>query len=113
MSNGKNQITQGDIDNLANMELQLKALLEENAKLRAKASKIQDRALTMKVSEKGALSVYGLGRFPVTLYKSQWERFLKFIGTGAVEEFLIENADKLTDKDQAKAKAEEKDQAAA
>lgn len=32
--------------------------------------------LTMKVSEKGALSVYGLGRFPVTLYKEQWERLL-------------------------------------
>lgn len=32
--------------------------------------------LTMKVSEKGAVSVYGLGRFPVTLYKEQWERLL-------------------------------------
>lgn len=30
----------------------------------------------MKVSEKGALSVYGLGRFPVTLYREQWERLL-------------------------------------
>lgn len=33
--------------------------------------------LTMKVSEKGALSVYGMGRWPVTLYRSQWERLLQ------------------------------------
>lgn len=32
--------------------------------------------LTMKVSEKGALSVYGMGRWPVTLYRGQWERLL-------------------------------------
>jgi hypothetical protein len=32
--------------------------------------------MTLKVSEKGALSVYGLGRFPVTLYKEQWEKLL-------------------------------------
>ena len=34
------------------------------------------KALTLKVSEKGALSIYGLGRFPVTLYRGQWERLL-------------------------------------
>lgn len=34
------------------------------------------RKITCKVSEKGALSVYGLGRFPVTLYAAQWERLL-------------------------------------
>ena len=34
------------------------------------------KALTMKVSEKGALSIYGLGRFPVTLYRGQWERLM-------------------------------------
>ena len=33
-------------------------------------------ALSLKISEKGALSVYGLGRFPVTLYKEQWTRLL-------------------------------------
>jgi hypothetical protein len=32
--------------------------------------------MSMKVSEKGALSVYGLGRFPVTLYREQWEKLL-------------------------------------
>jgi hypothetical protein len=34
--------------------------------------------LRLKVSEKGALSVYGLGRFPVTLYKEQWIRLLDY-----------------------------------
>ena len=34
------------------------------------------RALSMKVSAKGAISVYGLGRFPVTLYAGQWERLI-------------------------------------
>jgi hypothetical protein len=32
--------------------------------------------MSMRVSEKGALSVYGLGRFPVTLYREQWEKLL-------------------------------------
>ncbi len=34
--------------------------------------------LSLRVSEKGALSVYGLGRFPVTLYREQWEKLLGF-----------------------------------
>lgn len=34
------------------------------------------RKLTLKVTEKGGLSMYGLGRFPVTLYRGQWERLL-------------------------------------
>lgn len=48
------------------------------------------RKLTLKVSEKGAVSLYGLGRFPVTLYGSQWERLI-----GEVEHikgFLATNA---------------------
>lgn len=46
----------------------IKALQEENAKL--KANKATSNGI--KVSTKGAVSVYGLGRFPVTLYSSQW-----------------------------------------
>jgi hypothetical protein len=41
------------------------------------AKKAPTRNISMKVSEKGALSVYGLGRFPVTLYKEQWVRLLE------------------------------------
>src|ERR1700761_2798593 len=50
----------------------------------------QPKALTMKVSEKGALSVYGLGRFPVTLYRGQWERLLTAKPT--LEAFIKANA---------------------
>lgn len=55
------------------------------------------RALTMKVSEKGALSVYGLGRFPVTLYRGQWERLLAH--ADAIRAFAAANATLLAAKD--------------
>ena len=51
---------------------ELEKLRAENEALKKASSK----GLSMKVSEKGALSVYGLGRFPVTLYKEQWIRLL-------------------------------------
>lgn len=54
------------------MRAELERLRNENAALKTGAS----RAVSMKVSEKGGLSVYGLGRFPVTLYKEQWTRLL-------------------------------------
>lgn len=50
-------------------------LLARIAQLEA-AAKATERKLTLKVSEKGALSLYGMGRFPVTLYRGQWERLL-------------------------------------
>lgn len=50
-------------------------LMAEIARLKAQA-KTLPQGLTLKVSEKGAVSVYGLGRFPVTLYASQWERLI-------------------------------------
>lgn len=47
----------------------------------------------MKVSEKGALSVYGMGRFPVTLYKEQW---LKLLGIAEdLKKFIAENESRL------------------
>jgi hypothetical protein len=59
---------------MADEDLQerLARLEAENARLKRGAS----RGVTMKVSEKGGVSVYGLGRFPVTLYKEQWTRLL-------------------------------------
>lgn len=54
------------------MKAELERLRAENEALKTKSS----RSLSMKVSEKGALSVYGLGRFPVTLYKEQWVKLL-------------------------------------
>jgi hypothetical protein len=53
---------------------ELERLKAENEQLKAK--KKTSSELSFKVSQKGALSVYGLGRFPVTLYKEQWERLL-------------------------------------
>jgi hypothetical protein len=53
--------------------------------------------MSMKVSEKGALSVYGLGRFPVTLYREQWEKLL-----GMSEEilrFILDNDERLKKKE--------------
>lgn len=54
------------------MKEELEKLRAENAALK----KTSARGLSLKVSEKGALSVYGLGRFPVTLYKEQWSKLL-------------------------------------
>ena len=51
---------------------ELDRLKAENERLKAR----QSRAVSLKVSEKGGLSVYGLGRFPVTLYKEQWTKLL-------------------------------------
>jgi hypothetical protein len=51
---------------------ELERLRAENARLKKSASK----GVSLKVSEKGGVSVYGLGRFPVTLYKEQWTKLL-------------------------------------
>jgi len=52
---------------------ELERLRAENERLRRTSA---SRGMTIKVSEKGAVSVYGLGRFPVTLYKEQWLKLL-------------------------------------
>jgi hypothetical protein len=57
-------------------EEKLARLEAENARLRGEMEQRRRNQLRLKVSEKGALSVYGLGRFPVTLYKEQWTRLL-------------------------------------
>jgi hypothetical protein len=49
--------------------------------------------LRLKVSEKGGLSIYGLGRFPVTLYKEQWNRLLEH--TEEIKTFLKDNDQQL------------------
>ena len=67
-------------------------LLEIIANMR----KASSSKLTLKVSEKGALSVYGMGRWPITLYRAQWERL--FANREAVEAFIAANADHLAAK---------------
>lgn len=54
------------------LKAELERLRAENQALK----KTSSRGLSLKVSEKGGLSVYGLGRFPVTLYKEQWKKLL-------------------------------------
>jgi hypothetical protein len=51
---------------------ELERLKAENEQLKSH----RGRAVSLKVSEKGGVSVYGLGRFPVTLYKEQWTKLL-------------------------------------
>ena len=54
------------------LKAELERLRSENAALKKGAS----TGISMKVSEKGALSIYGMGRFPVTLYREQWLKLL-------------------------------------
>lgn len=69
-------------------------LIAENAALKAAA--VRKQTLSCKVSAKGALSVYGLGRFPVTLYKSQWKRLMDAKGT--ITAFIEANDSSLVSK---------------
>jgi hypothetical protein len=65
------------------LEQKLARLEAENRALKEQAER-KPGELRLKISEKGGLSVYGLGRFPVTLYKEQWTRLLDYadaIGT--------------------------------
>jgi hypothetical protein len=66
------------------LKAELERLKAENERLKSQGGRS-----TMKVSEKGALSVYGLGRFPVTLYKEQWLRLLEMAND--IRAFLKEN----------------------
>lgn len=73
--------------------------LAELEALRKKVADMEKRAangLSFKVSEKGALSVYGLGRFPVTLYKEQWRRLLD--ATDNIKAFIAEHDKELKGK---------------
>jgi len=69
-------------------------LQADNAALAA--AKPAARSITMKVGEKGGLSVYGLGRFPVSLYRSQWERLLAPDTVDAINAFIKANEALLT-----------------
>ena len=74
------------------MEQKLARLEAENQALKGRRS----GNLSLKVSEKGGLSVYGLGRFPVTLYKEQWVKLLGF--ASEIESFIKENGSQLKTK---------------
>ena len=67
------------------LKAEIERLRSENEKLKNKGM----RGLSLKVSEKGAVSLYGVGRFPVTLYKEQWAKILGM--AGEIESFIHEN----------------------
>jgi hypothetical protein len=74
------------------LKVELERLKAENEALKAKTA----RATSIRVSEKGGVSVYGLGRFPVTLYKEQWLKLLAM--AEEITAFITENEAKLKTK---------------
>lgn len=75
------------------LKAELERLRKENAALKKGAA----TGITMKVSEKGALSVYGMGRFPVTLYKEQWQKLLDM--RDDIRAFIAANESQLKSKE--------------
>ncbi len=74
------------------MKEELERLRAENEALKKRSEK----GLSLKVSQKGGVSVYGLGRFPVTLYKEQWEKLLDM--SDDILAFIQENEPQLKTK---------------
>lgn len=70
--------------NEAELQAEIERLRAENESLKRPRGQT-----SMRVSEKGALSVYGLGRFPVTLYREQWEKLLAM--ADEIRQFIQEN----------------------
>lgn len=79
--------------NETEMKAELERLKAENETLKNRNA----RSVSMKVSEKGGLSVYGLGRFPVTLYQEQWLKLLDLADD--IRNFIKENAATLKKKE--------------
>jgi len=75
------------------LKAELERLRRENEALKKGASS----GIRMKVSEKGAVSVYGMGRFPVTLYKEQWLRLLDM--SSEIRDFIAANQSQLKAKE--------------
>ena len=75
------------------LKAELEQLRSENEALKKKEG---SPVLRLKVSEKGAVSVYGMGRFPVTLYKEQWLRLLNM--SDEIRKFIADNEAKLKTK---------------
>ena len=76
------------------LKAELERLRNENAALKNKGA---SSSVRMKVSEKGAVSIYGMGRFPVTLYKEQWLRLLDM--SAEIREFIASNEAQLKSKE--------------
>jgi hypothetical protein len=75
------------------LRAELEKLKAENEALKNRGAK----GVSMKVSEKGAVSIYGMGRFPVTLYQEQWTKLLDMADD--IRAFIKENEAKLKKKE--------------
>lgn len=87
MNPGKIDLDKGEEQDMADEDLraELDRLRAENEALKT----TKQRGLSLKVSEKGGVSLYGVGRFPVTLYKEQWLRILEM--ADGIRTFIQEN----------------------
>jgi len=74
------------------LRAELERLKAENERLKTQGS----RGVSLRVSEKGGVSVYGLGRFPVTLYKEQWTKLLAM--ADEIRAFIKDNDSRLKTK---------------
>ena len=86
-------ITPAPMSTEAELKAELEKLKAENEALKARGS----RGVSLKVSEKGAVSVYGMGRFPVTLYQEQWLKLLDM--ADEIRTFIKDNEAKLKKKE--------------
>jgi hypothetical protein len=75
------------------LKAELERLRVENERLKGQRA----RGVSLKVSEKGGVSVYGMGRFPITLYKEQWLKLLDM--ADEIRAFIRENESSLKTKD--------------
>ena len=91
MSNVANNDTAATMARIAELEAM-------QAELKALKAKVKNTP-RLKVSTKGAISVYGLQRMPVTLYAGQWERIMELVESGVFADFIAQNEATLTRKD--------------
>jgi hypothetical protein len=75
------------------LKAEVERLRRENEALKQRTT----RGVSLKVSEKGGVSVYGLGRFPITLYKEQWTKLLDM--ADQIREFIVEHDGELKTKE--------------
>lgn len=82
---------------MANVTVDLSKLSHAELLAMVQANQKQPKGLSLKVSAKGAVSVYGMGRWPVTLYRGQWEKLLA--AKEEIETFIEANASALSVKE--------------
>jgi len=98
MSNSGNVANFSDMNEMNDIAAQMAALKARAAELKAR----NKNKISMKVSTKGGISIYGLQRMPVTLYAEQWERIIDICKSGDLGTFISDNEDKLTRKERNK-----------